>query len=189
MKLRTDNKGYTLLFAVIMATLVLTVAIFIVSVSRKQFILSSSARDSTYAFYAADSGAECAILHLNDFSTTTEVNIQCNGLTLIAKPTWRFDPSEPYYEAKSGQSATTTFFMPVVVNAAQDPGLPAGNSCVWVNVGYNFNQAGNQITIIESRGYNIGWNGNPNPQSGEVNGTCDIYGPRKVERALKFTFI
>jgi len=62
-----NNKqgGYTLLFAVLTATLVMGVAIFIVNLSRKQHELAVSARNSIYSFYAADSGIECAVNESN----------------------------------------------------------------------------------------------------------------------------
>jgi hypothetical protein len=78
------NKGYTLLFAVIVSTLVLSVGISILNISKKEFLLSSSARESTKAFYAADSGLECAVYH--DFIKNSFINppreINCNGQTI-----------------------------------------------------------------------------------------------------------
>lgn len=43
------KKGYTLLFSVIVSSVILSIAAFILSTSRRQFILSSVARDSTMA--------------------------------------------------------------------------------------------------------------------------------------------
>lgn len=61
------KRGYTLLFAVLIASLVLGVAVFILSVSRKQYLLSATARESMYAVYASESGIECATLEGNEF--------------------------------------------------------------------------------------------------------------------------
>ncbi|MEK7106175.1 MAG: hypothetical protein AAB895_02345, partial [Patescibacteria group bacterium] len=52
--------GYTLLFAVLVTSLVLSIGISILNISKKEFLLATSAKDSSIAFYAADSGVECA---------------------------------------------------------------------------------------------------------------------------------
>src|ERR1035441_7931257 len=54
------SSGYTLLFAMIVASVVLAIGVSILTVSRKEFVLSSSATHSTNSFYAADSGIGCA---------------------------------------------------------------------------------------------------------------------------------
>ncbi|MDQ2933162.1 MAG: hypothetical protein M3Q80_02160 [bacterium] len=80
------NKGYTLLFAVLIATLVLGVSVFILSVSTKQYQLAVAARESMFAFYAADSAYECALQSITDRRITIEsvdpipeAKIMCNG--------------------------------------------------------------------------------------------------------------
>lgn len=60
-----NNKGYTLLFAVITASILLAIAAFIASVSRKQFLLASTARDSMTAIYAADAGLDWGVEQLD----------------------------------------------------------------------------------------------------------------------------
>lgn len=56
-----NNKGFSLLFAVFISTLVLVVGASIISVSLRQLKLSGLARDSQFAFYAANTGIECAM--------------------------------------------------------------------------------------------------------------------------------
>lgn len=63
-----NNRGYTLLFASITAGLVLGVAVFILSVSRRQAIIAALAKNSTYSMYAADSAIECVSLRRNDLN-------------------------------------------------------------------------------------------------------------------------
>ncbi|MDE1975436.1 MAG: hypothetical protein KGI49_02940 [Patescibacteria group bacterium] len=68
------NCGYTLLFAVLTAALVLGVAVFILDISKKQYELSVAARDSMYSFYAADSGIECVAIYGNGpFSRSADI--------------------------------------------------------------------------------------------------------------------
>lgn len=86
-KLKTNNqKGFTILLSALVASLVLTLGIAVFSVAQKQVILSSLGRSSQYAFYAADTGVECALywdMRHEYFSTTTSgVTPACDGTPL-----------------------------------------------------------------------------------------------------------
>jgi len=62
LKLRNSKKrGFTLLFAVLVSVLVLAIGASMVSIALKQIILSGSGRESQFAFYAANTGIECAL--------------------------------------------------------------------------------------------------------------------------------
>ena len=68
------SPGFTLLLAALISSLVLSLGISIVSIARKSVTLSSIGRDSQFAFYAADSAAECALywdLRFQYFGTST----------------------------------------------------------------------------------------------------------------------
>ena len=175
MKLFPQNKGYTLLFAVITAVLVMSAAAFIISVSRKEFILTSTARDSTYAVYAADSGIECAVENMvaGNFSTSSRpTSITCGDKKYM--PNAQAMPVT-YTETMDHSSGTSTFYLPL--------GADSG-PCADIRVGLNssYDSSGNYqvITIIESRGYNIGYNSSQN--------NCSTAGPRKVERAFRLVY-
>ena len=176
----TTRRGYTLLFSVIVSVLILSVAAFILSISRKQFILSSAARDSTYAFYAADSGMECAVENRTNYpdllSTTSiyaaatggpAITISCGGTGGVV---WSATPiTSP---GASRNAATTTWEMSIA----------GSNTCAVVAASYvtaNRDGTGSVTYSIESRGYNIGWD----PSVLKCNG----YGSRRVERALRYT--
>ena len=61
--MRSDNmkhKGFALLYALLVASLVLSVSMALTNVVLRQFTIESAARESQYAFYAADTAAECA---------------------------------------------------------------------------------------------------------------------------------
>lgn len=152
------NKGYTLLFAVLVSSLVLAIGISILNINKKEFLLASSARESTTAFYAADGGMECAIYFDNRSRFTS--GEYGNGITCGLYDSARSvthdtsNPSAPYY----------TF----------DVNLN-GQSCAKVKV----TKAG-KLTTIESRGYNIGWDTSGNG--------CSVASPRRVERALRYTY-
>lgn len=80
-KLKT-SKGFTLLYATLISSLLLAIGLAIFNITIKELILSSSARESQFAFYAADSGIECALywdIKRGPISTTTPTPISCNG--------------------------------------------------------------------------------------------------------------
>ena len=55
------NRGFTLLLAALVASIVLALGTSIFQLAQKELTLSSIGRDSQFAFYAADTGAECAL--------------------------------------------------------------------------------------------------------------------------------
>lgn len=76
------KKGFTLLIAVLVSGVLLAISLAIFNITIKELLLSSSGRDSQFAFYAADSGAECALYWDQKggaFSTSTPGTVSCNG--------------------------------------------------------------------------------------------------------------
>lgn len=55
------QKGFALLFSVLIASLLLTIGLSIFSIALKEFAISTASRQSIHAFYAADSGREYAL--------------------------------------------------------------------------------------------------------------------------------
>lgn len=55
------SSGFALLFAVVASGLLISIAVAIFSISLKELALSSFGRESQMAFYAANTGAECAM--------------------------------------------------------------------------------------------------------------------------------
>jgi len=190
MKIST-KKGYTLLFAVIVSVLVLSIAAFILSVSRKQAILASSARDSIYAFYAADSGLECAVENLAQLavkvpgSTITcgnSVNIPvissgntdtagAASFSMLTGNGSSFTGSSNQSSQSGAASCASTLVSYVTTNATYDPTTG------------DVKDATSTVVTVVTRGYNIGWK----PGVGAVPGDCSVPGSRKVERALQYT--
>lgn len=161
------NKGYTLLFAVMVSSLVLAVGISILNISKKEFLLSSSARESITAFYAADSALECAVYHDNKsdiFSAeiTDMSSIKCLGNSMTR------------YSFTSGTGSITHLFHMSLKDS------DTSTACAIVTRIKNTNNG--QVQFI-SRGYNMGWN-----TTGGGAGKCDTPSPRRVERALHYTY-
>lgn len=78
------ERGFTLMLAALVASVALALATSIFSLAQKELTLSSVGRDSQFAFYAADSGAECTLywdIRFQLFPTSTPMNKQlsCDG--------------------------------------------------------------------------------------------------------------
>ena len=81
--IRPHKRGFTLLLAALVASLVLSLGLSIFTISLKSVTLSTTGRDSQYAFYAADTGAECGLYwdaRYDAFSTTSpRAQISCDN--------------------------------------------------------------------------------------------------------------
>lgn len=170
-----SEKGFAMLFSVLVSSLVLSVGLSIFSLTLKELILSSSGRESQFAFYAADSGAECALYWdikggLNIFATSTDGRSPspsaptCNGATINIVAT--VDPLLTYKTDDSNSAGMTQF----TYNIA-NPDSPAHPYCANVSVA-KVNVAGIISTTIDSRGYN----------------TCDTSDSTRVERGLRVNY-
>lgn len=180
---KNGQGGYTLLFAVLTATLVLGVAVFIVGLSRKQHELAISARNSIYSFYAADSGIECAVSSSNwaggSFASTTGGTMVCGMGQVVLQPvptpqisgmSIKNDPNNP------GGNPVRQFSG--FVSLAFNNGTSLANSCAQITITTGVDTTSNQKkTIIDSRGYNLCTSDSP-PAPDTVNTST-------VERALR----
>jgi len=156
---RPSVRGFTLLFASLVSSLLLAVGVAIFDVTIKEVILASTARDSSYAIYTADTGLECAFywdfknagLNVTAFATSSQsspnASIACNNQTIT--PT----------VISTLSAATTTF----TLTMAPQP------YCATVIVA----KYGNPTrTTVASHGYN----------------TCNANDPRRIERALQANY-
>lgn len=188
-----DTKGFTLLFAVLVSVLVLAVGASIINIALKQVILSGAGRESQFAFYAANSGIECALywdLHGSTLVGTdvqyvfpppgglplTATNdIRCNGTGNIVSGTGFPSAAsafiKPWTQNNVGSKTTTTFT--IAVNNAINSDTSGILYCAQVTVEKenSTDTTGKPIvtTTITSQGLN---SCNPNAD------------PRVVERGL-----
>ena len=140
-----------MLFAVFIAGLMTSIGLAIFNIALKEVALSGTGRESQFAFYAADTGAECALYwdyKNNIFINPPSSGIFCNGVDVALCPwvvTIKDIPANPPDPA---EKSTTTQF---AIN------LPVGGSayCVEVKV-KKAEQGSTKITTVESRGYNGG---------------------------------
>ncbi len=164
------EKGFTILFAVVVSSLVLAIGLSIAHITLKQVILSSTGRESQIAFYAADSGAECALYHdsvasvdlgfdifpSGDFAGNNfeASNINCGGELAVDKG------------STADENSAISIFE---VRFGDNP-----EYCATVSVekeDNDFDTIADSTTII-SRGYN----------------SCDPTNSRRLERALKIEY-
>ena len=160
----TSRRGFTVLFAVLIGSLLFSLGLAIAHLTLKEIILSAAGKQSETAFYAADTGIECALywdlrmgksqtVFPNSDDETGRATIACNGVSNVPV----------YLDDESNTSATSTFRLSFT---------PAG--CADVVVGKVAPQAPKPArTIIESRGRNDCGTG--------IN-------PARVERALRVRY-
>jgi hypothetical protein len=77
-----SQKGFVLLFTVLIASIILVITLGVSNSAFKETLLAASARDAHYAFFSADTGAECA-LYLDrithSFVESPPAPAACNG--------------------------------------------------------------------------------------------------------------
>jgi len=137
------HKGFTLLVAMILTSVLLSVGLALLDIALKQVTLSSSARQSQYAFYAADSAMECALywdqkmnVFRYDYQGNAASEVRCAGLPV----TW-------VNTSQSGGIRTSEFDIPCAGGGTQ------GSVQVFKN------QTG--ITNIYASGFNSCSSSNP----------------------------
>ena len=170
------NTGFVLPFSVLVSGILLSIGLGIFSITMKELAISSSGRESQFAFYAADTGGECAlywdIRHTgftdSVFATSTDSSVPVNPVNCnrqdmtIDASGW--DPTEGWEILNSSvDGATTQFDM-----------LFSNGSCatVYVFKGSNTLEGIPGSTQIDSHGFN----------------TCNVNNPRRVERGLRIKY-
>ncbi len=103
----SSQRGFTILLAALIASLVLALGIAVFSIAQKELILSSTGRNSELAFYAADTGAECALywdMRHSAFDPllpvtpltcdgNAAINVAASGVSYPVSYTFSFDPN------------------------------------------------------------------------------------------------
>lgn len=160
---RVSSRGFTLFFAMLIGSLMLSIGLAIFNISSKELALSTAGRESQFAFYAADSGVECALyadLQFNAFprneeSEISKEEVRCNEQNIrdVGTNEWKV------VNGATSMTTTFTFFM--------DPAKKEG-PCALVTV----TKEENVETRIESRGQNA----------------CDGKAVLRVERGIRVQY-
>lgn len=105
--MNTEPRGFTLLIAVVLSSVIVSVSLALLDITYKQVTLASAAAQSQYAFYSADSALECALYFdqksnaFDYYSPLGSSSITCAEL-----------PIQDYVTSQSGGTVTTTFTVP-----------------------------------------------------------------------------
>lgn len=195
-KYQKDNNGFTILFAVLVSTLILAVGASIINIALKQLTLSGSARDSQFAFYAANTGIECALYWdfngVNNvttpvFATSSDTlggsyvidlydSVKCADEFIVDGTSVAANESDVDYSCSENSLYKDTGWC--VEDSAESATtsfrvqLSDVEYCVDVNVSKFLDENDRTRTIIDSRGYN----------------TCDEDNQRRVERGLRISY-
>ncbi|MES2134903.1 MAG: pilus assembly PilX N-terminal domain-containing protein [Patescibacteria group bacterium] len=141
-----SQRGFTLLLAVLIGSILIAIGSAIFNIVSKQIILSSSGRESQFAFFAADTGIECALywdVKQSAFATTSPLTqVACGGGLADVTRTPGGTALRPTY--------TSVFSFPL------DGGVT--NPCVIVTVVKTFYPT---ETVVASQGYNTCVTTNP----------------------------
>lgn len=128
------NKGFVILFAVTISSILLAIALGVSNIALKEVKFSTSARDTDNAFFAADMGIECALIHDKTsgsiFVNASSPQMSCNGVSSIA-----------------ATESPTSFWTFVISGVGEN-----NQSCARVTV----DKRASPVTTIISKGYNIG---------------------------------
>jgi len=189
-KTKLKNRGFTIFFAMLVASLALSVGLVIYHLLIRSLALSQVATQSQYAIYAADTGAECALYwdlkyasiapsdadgsafatssHYTSGGTGAGQAVVCNNQNITSASAITSFQNTPgntnagwSIVAPSATVATTTFWISM--------GTTALAPCAKVEVGKSGNPS--QTTII-SHGFN----------------TCSTAGLVRLERALQVSY-
>jgi hypothetical protein len=188
---KINAPGFTILFAAIVASLLLAVGLTIFDITFKQAAFSSIVRNSSYAIYAADAGYECAqywdshatgneqvsnsgssfATSSGSLSSLPTGSVICDGQDITQSPPpqipWGEDPAPDTDPSYCQNGHWCVYAAGQAATTTFELKLPQGN-CAIVQVAKSGPIASESISYI-SRGYN----------------TCDLNDPTRVERLLE----
>jgi hypothetical protein len=95
------NAGFVLLYAVTLSAILLSIALGVSQIAFKENTFGTSARETNEAFFAADTGVECALFYDNGDATKNAFTggaqfvgpMTCVGATItlpLSSPKWTF---------------------------------------------------------------------------------------------------
>ncbi len=162
-KTKSLERGYAILFTVVIVGMISLIAMGLSSTAYKQIIISSAARDSQSAFYESEIVAECILYSDNQtdtFSgTSTNTSLSCGQ-----------KPSGSNYVldiAKSVSGAVTTYTLTPTGSDGTSP-----DPCFRATVKKDTTAPTQVATELRVKGYNM----------------CNVSNIRTVEREIKITY-
>ncbi len=163
---QSKSRGFTLMLAALVASLLTALGLAMYTIAQKEVVLSSLGRDSQFAFYAADTGVECALywdFQYDAFATSTvydgsTIPAECDGQELRDFPTPWESISFDGVTGIGGTESTSFWFEPE-------------GRCTYVTVS---KYTSHPHTRIDSLGYSTACN--------------DPNNSRRLERAVRMVY-
>ncbi len=155
----TKDRGYAILFAILMISIILAITLGILNIAVKEFNFTITARDSYISFFAADSVGECALYAYKSSTPDAPASIQCDTI--------------------NGPQTITPSSVSVgnVTRYAYAPDISVLNGCGRVEIVIDNSVSQVTTTTINAKGYNIACN--------QMNSNVR----NKVERLLSYEFV
>ncbi len=167
MKIKIEkNRGFVILFAVILSSMLLAVTMGIANIALKEIKFGTSAKDTNNSFFAADTGIECALI--NDKGDTSVFPLPGPATQQI---TCASSVPNNITVSFAGNASTGTYTFVVT-------GLGSSTtSCARVTVFKDGASSPPYVkTNVTSKGYNIG------------NAACDSSNPDRIEREIQTNY-
>ena len=132
-----NHPAFVILFTILISTIILMIGLGIFSIATRETVLSGTAREAQYAFYAADAGVECALYaqsHGVLMSGGTSYTFECGSATTTV--------------TGSGQYPSNPFVFNVIVD-------PNKKTCAKVTIFDVVPPSGGSARRVISQGYNV----------------------------------
>ena len=100
------SRGFTLLISVLLVTVILSLSLSLLDVAYKQVVLSSTAKQSQYAFYTADSALECT-LYWDQLTTGSAFDSSSQQVSTPVTNTYTYTGANQPFIIPAGVSALT----------------------------------------------------------------------------------
>jgi len=158
---KRNKRGIALLFSVMLSAIFLSIALGVLNISVKELNFSSSAKDTNNAFFAADSGVECALYNDKTASTIFAADVNANTINCFGNETLLKSAFPNFVFNIFSLGSNNNFCAIVTVVKTLDNNTPPGVI----------------LTTITSKGYNVG--DYPDCTSSNIN---------RVERVLEVNY-
>ena len=186
---KAPDRGAILLIAVTVSSLVLAIGLGILNITRKEIILSAYSKESGKAFYAADTGIECALfwdinyaganpsLVRSPFATSSVPSLSESNDLACAGQKFNNHANPNFQEwniSRDSAGATTTFKFSTW--STNYDSIDIDNPCVEVIIEKYEENIGLPTPVIRTRISSIGYN------------TCDESKKRRVSRGVRVRY-
>jgi Tfp pilus assembly protein PilX len=176
------SRGVAILFTVLTAILLLSIGLSIVSISIRQVTLSSTGRESEYAFYAANTALECALywdLQIPDIDTASNKRYFAH--------TGSGQSNANINNVKCSNNSLE-YFNSDLINSDSD-----NMYTFWVRITNTFTNTEQCAEVEIKKERYTDTNGNPKIRStiqtrGYNVSDCDSTSPKAVERGLELSY-